>query len=76
MGNCTSRKEQFISLILLVIVFGLILFRIRFGIDYTDESWYVSEPYAVAQLGLKPFINNIMQAPGVTVPLAFYLNFF
>lgn len=51
-------------------VFLLFLHRIHYGIDFSDESWYVAEPYAVAELGLVPFVNNVTQSPGFTVPLA------
>ncbi len=46
------------------------LVRIRYGIDFSDESWYVAEPCIVAK-GAIPYVNMWEQAPGFTVPIAF-----
>ena len=53
----------------------LFFFRIQRGIDFTDESWYVAEPYAVAN-GSVPYVTNITQASGFTIPLAFVYKLF
>ena len=52
------------------ILTGFMIFRILHGVDYTDESWHVAEPYLVSQ-GKIPYVNNWSQAPGFTIPLAF-----
>lgn len=55
----------------LMILMGYIVLchRIQFGIDFSDEAWYVAEPYIVAE-GAIPFVNNWTQASGFTLPLA------
>lgn len=49
--------------------------RLRFGVELTDESWYVAESYIVSQ-GAVPFVNNWSQAPGFTLPLAFIFKMY
>lgn len=44
--------------------------RVQYGIDFTDESWYVAEPYLVAK-GATPYTDLWSQASGFTIPLAF-----
>ncbi len=69
------QNDKKVSLAIEILAICLILLsmvnRVKYGIDFTDESWYVAEPYAVAQLGAVPFVNNITQTPGFTIPLAF-----
>lgn len=55
--------------LIILIGYALLWNRIRFGIDFTDESWYVAEPYIVAN-GAIPYVNNWTQTPGFTLPLA------
>ena len=54
----------------------IILFnRIIRGICYTDEMWYIAEPYIVSQ-GAVPYVNNWTQAAGFTIPLAAVFKLF
>lgn len=55
--------------IIILVVYVLLLNRIKFGVEFTDESWYVAEPYIVAE-GAIPYVNNWSQAPGFALPLA------
>lgn len=57
------------SVFLITISFSLLLYRIHFGIDFTDESLYVAEPYIVAN-GAVPYATNVTQMCGFSVPLA------
>ena len=52
-----------------IIVF-LMALRIHYSIDFTDESWYVAEPYVTAMKWSLPFVNNISQSPCMTFPLS------
>ncbi len=53
----------------------ILLHRSRLGVDFTDEAWYVSDPYWVAK-GSIPYVNNWTQASGFTLPLyLFYYCF-
>lgn len=63
-------KQFVLEIIFSIFMVCLLVYRVHFGIDFRDESWYVAEPYAVANLGLIPFVNNITQSPGFTLPLA------
>lgn len=54
----------------ILVVFLAMLNRVQYGIEFSDESWYIAEPYAVAELGAVPFVNNVTQAAGFTIPLA------
>lgn len=60
----------------IIFAFFLMINRIRYGIEFTDESWYIAEPYAVAKMKLVPFVNNVTQTPGATIPLAFVIKIF
>lgn len=67
-----DKKSRYIFAFQCIIIlagYALLWNRIRFGIDFTDESWYVAEPYIVAK-GAIPYVNNWTQAPGFTLPLA------
>ena len=61
-----------------IIIFTIFLLinRIHYGIDFTDESWYVAEPYIVATEGFVPFADVWNQAPGFTIPLAVVFKLF
>lgn len=63
---------------ILVFVFAvcLLINRVLYGIEFTDESWYVAEAYAVANLGLHPFVDLIHQTPGFVLPLALAFKLF
>ncbi len=63
-----------LCVILLTIFF--LIYRIHYGIDFTDESWYVAEPYIVATEGFIPFADVWNQAPGFTIPLAVIFKLF
>lgn len=63
------------EVIAIVISYCLLWNRIRYGIDFTDESWYVAEPYIVSQ-GAIPFVNNWTQAPGFSIPLAIFFKLY
>ncbi len=64
------------EIIFILIVFFVLVNRIKYGVEFSDESWYVAEPYAVAEMGSVPFVNNISQSPGFTIPLAFAFKIF
>lgn len=66
----------FFEIIAVLITYILILSRVHYGTEFTDESWYIAEPYAVAEMGLVPFVNNVSQSPGFTVPLAIAYKIF
>ena len=51
-----------------IIALIILLFRSRYGVDLTDETWYVGDPYWVAK-GSIPYVNNWTQASGFTLPL-------
>lgn len=57
------------ELLLLLIVAAFLFVRVHYGIDWTDESWYVGDAYLVSQ-GAVPYTNNWSQTPGYTLPLA------
>lgn len=58
-----------------VVCFLLMLNRIRYGIDFTDESWYVAAPYIAAK-GAHPYSEIWEQAPGFVFPLVFAFRLF
>lgn len=62
-------KYDLLSVLFIIFVFIITLIRIFYGIEFTDESWHIAEPYAVANMGSVPFINNVTQSPAFTVPL-------
>lgn len=69
---CRDRKEQMLYTVDLIVLFlglGAIGYRILLGIDFTDQGWYVAEPYIVAE-GAVPYVNNWTQVPRFTLPLA------
>lgn len=58
-----------VEVLVILTLYCLLLYRVRYGIDFTDESWYVAEPYVVAN-GAIPFVNQWTQAPGFSIPLS------
>lgn len=76
-SNSHHRKIiVFIEILVSFFAMAIMLQRVKYGIDFTDESWYVAEPYAVAQMGMVPFVNNVTQTPGFTIPLALLFRLF
>lgn len=75
-----KKKFEQLSVIIQLIIFGCFAFllvnRIKYGIDFSDEGWYVAEPYIVSRGGHIPFVNLWSQAPGVSLPLATIFRFF
>lgn len=69
-----SMANILLCIILLFIVFAM-LYRVQRGVELTDESWYVAEPYAVAK-GAVAFADNLSQAPGFTIPLALFYKIY
>lgn len=66
----SDRKFMLLLQVLFVgVCFGFLVYRVYFGIDFTDEGWYVAEPYVVAK-GAVPIANLWNQSPGFAVPLA------
>lgn len=59
------------------LIFGIVVLfnRVIRGICYTDEMWYIAEPYIVSQ-GAVPYVNNWTQAAGFTIPLAVVFKLF
>ena len=76
MSEITKKYFYFGTEILLVLV-GIICLinRVFKGVCYTDEMWYISEPYVVSQ-GAIPFVNNWTQSPGFVFPLAIIYKLF
>ena len=64
-----------VELAVTAVCFLLMLHRIRYGIDFTDESWYVAEPYIAAK-GAHPYSEIWEQAPGFVFPLVFVYRLF
>lgn len=60
----------FFQVFILVLAFIAILFRVQRGVDFTDEPWYVAEPFLVAKGEMIPYVNSWTPAPGFTLPLA------
>ena len=56
---------------LLLCAFAVIFMvkRVQHGIDFSDEAWYIADPYVVAK-GLIPYVNDLSDTPGFTLPLA------
>lgn len=81
MGNIKLEKDlrdkiRFaFDFILFSICLFILIFRVQRGIDFTDESWYVAEPFVVGE-GSIPYTNLWSQAPGFTIPLAFFFKLF
>lgn len=64
-----------IEFLLFLIAIGFLVFRIQRGVDLTDESWYVADPYLVAK-GHIPYLNNWTQTPGFSFPLAILFSIY
>ena len=64
------------EIILILLVLFTMINRVKYGVDFSDESWYVAEPYAVAEMGAVPLVDNVTQSPGFTIPLAFAFKLF
>ena len=73
--NSNIKDVSFFDVIVFALVCVAMLVRMHFAIDFTDESWYVAEPFLVAN-GAIPYVNNWSQTPGFTVPLAFFYKMF
>lgn len=67
--NDNNRNWFLIDSVLVSIGAIIIFYRMFFGIDLTDSSWYVAEPYLVSK-GAIPYVNNWTQTPGFSIPLA------
>jgi len=50
-----------------------LVWRVHFGVDFTDESWYVADAYIVSQ-GAIPYLDNWTQTPGYALPLALFFK--
>ncbi len=75
--NGMKREYLFfvIDIVLTVLGIYMIIQRSLLGIDFTDQSWYVAEPYMIAE-GAVPYVNNWTQVPGFTIPLAIFTLFY
>lgn len=75
---CSYNKKLWVcfEVFVVLLTYVLLLNRAHYGIEFTDESWYIAEPYAVAEMGLIPFVNNVSQSPGFTIPLAIAYKLF
>ena len=80
MKMALDRREKNISLIVECLLFLLavlaVFFRMQRGVDITDETWYVAEPYLVSQGQLIPYVDNWTQSPGFSIPLAFFFGLY
>jgi hypothetical protein len=52
-----DRVELAFTLLLALVVIGLTYWRLYYGIDFTDESFYVAVPYRLV-LGAHPFVDE------------------
>lgn len=79
MNQLPSPYEKHIRLVVEVAVaaacFLVMLNRVRYGLNFTDEGWYVAEPYIAAK-GAHPYSEIWSQAPGVVFPLLFVFKAF
>lgn len=77
MKRCSLEKNIFFLFDIVVLAIGLVIliYRISFGIDFTDQSWYVAEPYIVSE-GAVPYADNWSQTPGFTIPLALFTKLY
>lgn len=64
-----------ISILITIICFVCMVCRVRFGVDFSDEAWYVAEPYIVSQ-GATPYVDLWTQASGFTFPLCYIYDIF
>ena len=69
LGESSIRKyvALTVEILLVAVTVILIAYRMMRGINLGDECWYVAEPYVVSQ-GAVPFLNNMTQASGFTIP--------
>lgn len=67
-------KVTFSALITIICLVCMVC-RIRYGVDFSDEAWYVAEPYIVSQ-GATPYVDLWTQASGFTFPLCFVYDIF
>lgn len=73
----TEREYIFLILDIVLTCVGIVILihRSLFGICYTDDSWYIAEPYIVSEGGV-PYTNNWSQASGFTIPLALFTRLY
>lgn len=67
--------KEVLSILITIICFVCMIFRVRYGVDFSDEPWYVAEPYIVSQ-GATPYVDLWNQASGFTFPLCFLYELF
>lgn len=75
MKNLRQICQNSLYLCIVGLAILLLLNRVQYGIDLTDETWYVAEPYVVAQ-GAVPYVDNWSQTPGFTIPLFLIMKLF
>ncbi len=63
------------GILITIICFLCMIYRVRYGVDFSDEAWYVAEPYIVSQ-GATPYVDLWTQASGFTFPLCFIYDIF
>lgn len=62
-----------IGLLVFAILFAAIWYRAHYGLDVTDESYWVAEPYLVLK-GAVPFVNLWSQTPSTTLLIAPFVS--
>lgn len=79
--NSSSKTESskkiinVVNVIFFILGIAVLVYRIVRGIDFTDQSWYVAEPYIVSE-GAIPYVDNWSHVPGFTIPLATFTKIF
>lgn len=72
-------NKRMIALIAQILIMGIgllvMIVRVHYGVELTDESWYMSEPYVISR-GAIPYVDSWSQAPGFTFPLFYIVKLF
>lgn len=75
----SRKKQQFllnaVSVVIFAVIIMTLLYRTRCSVEFSDESWYVGEPYIAAR-GAAPYTEIWTQAAGTTFPLLLIYKIF
>lgn len=63
-----QKIDRIVSTLLLGIAIIIAIQFVRYGVEFTDSTWYCAEPYLVAK-GAVPYVDNWSQAAGFSFPL-------
>lgn len=70
-----SRLPQVLLILLSIAAALILLYRVPFGIDVTDTSFWTAEPYLITQ-GAVPFVDNWSQTPLSSLLIAPFVRLF